>query len=384
MMKKMKNINRTKFLIISNSIDSLINLRLDLIKTLIGKGVTVHAACPISEELGKVELLCALGVRVHDVDMSRASINPLKDVLLFINLFKLIRRIRPDKVLSYTVKPIVWGSIAASWSGVSQIFVLVAGVGYTIAETDPKSLRRRLVHKVSKCLHRHAIKHCTHIFFQNPDDKHCFEELSLLRETQSSSVVKGSGINLKHFQQVRLPSNPIFLFIGRFLVDKGIREFLTAASIVNKKHSCCRFLLVGYIDDNPESITQQELEAWLSSTQISYLGKLSDVREAISQASVLVLPSYREGTPRSVLEAMAMGRAIITTDAPGCRETVKNKYNGLLIRPRSVDDLVDAMEYLIQNPGEVSKMGSMSLTRARIEFDVDKVNNHMISAMKII
>lgn len=203
-------------------------------------------------------------------------------------------------------------------------------------------------------------------------------------------VVNGSGVNVADFNVLPLPVTVdqkvkiSFLLIARLLVDKGIREYAEAAKIIKHKYPYVEFNLVGWIDENPSAIDQQELDQWVASNTLNYWGKLSDVRPAIAESSVYVLPSYREGTPRTVLEAMAMGRAIITTDAPGCRETVINGDNGFLVEVKSVESLVKAMEKLILQPELITQMGIRSREIALHKYDVHQVNAHMMQEMGLI
>lgn len=227
------------------------------------------------------------------------------------------------------------------------------------------------------------------VFFQNPDDQMLFKKMGILKDSVSSFVVNGSGVNVFEYAVKPFPTNnnlptPKFLLIARLLGDKGIREYAQAAKIIKNKHPQIQFDLVGWIDDNPNAIRQDELDGWISEGLFHYWGKLSDVKPAIAASSIYVLPSYREGTPRTVLEAMAMGRPIITTNAPGCRETVIDGYNGYLIPIKSVSELANAMEKFILNPELIYKMGAASRKFAEEKFDVNAVNQTMLSEMGIL
>lgn len=199
-----------------------------------------------------------------------------------------------------------------------------------------------------------------------------------------SCVVNGSGVDVDEYTTMPLPKQPRFLLIGRLLGDKGVREYALAAAKVKAHYPNAHFLLVGWIDDNPDAISQKELDSWIESGTLEFLGKLGDVRPAIADCRVYVLPSYREGTPRTVLEAMAMGRAIITTDAPGCRETVVEGENGYLVPVRDSEALANAMLHCIENPDDVSAMGTVSRQIAVNKYDVHKVNQVMLKEMGIL
>lgn len=225
--------------------------------------------------------------------------------------------------------------------------------------------------------------------FQNPDDEVLFRKMAILKPSTASKVVNGSGVNVSEyavapFPVVDLAPCPRFLLIARLLVDKGIREYAQAAAIIKAKYPQAQFDLVGWIDDNPNAIQQHELDDWISSGLFNFWGKLGDVKPVIAACAIYVLPSYREGTPRTVLEAMAMGRPIITTDAPGCRETVVDGLNGYLVPVKAVDELAQAMEKFIVNPALITQMGAASRQLAEEKFDVNAVNQVMLREMGIL
>jgi glycosyltransferase involved in cell wall biosynthesis len=222
------------------------------------------------------------------------------------------------------------------------------------------------------------------VFFQNRDDEHLLADLGVLSKETPAVVINGSGVDLSYYDVATLPAGqPTFLMICRLLGDKGVREYAAAASILRERQSPVCFRLVGWIDQNPDSIAPSELDEWVQDDDVEYLGYLDDVRPAIANSSVYVLPSYREGTPRTVLEAMAMGRPIITTDAPGCRETVIDGENGFLVPVKSVDALVEAMQRFIDNPELAIEMGRRSREIAEEKYDVHKVNAVMLREMGI-
>jgi len=208
--------------------------------------------------------------------------------------------------------------------------------------------------------------------------------LGITTSVAQTRIVNGSGINTSQYPVVDLPDKPAFLLIARLLGDKGVREYAKAAKLVKQKYPAVCFDLVGWIDENPDAIRKQELDEWIAAGIINFKGKLTDVRPAIAASSVYVLPSYREGTPRTVLEAMAMGRAIITTDAPGCRETVQEGVNGKLVEVKSIVELADAMIELIENPELIKQYGKNSRLIAEEKYDVHKVNSFMLKEMGLI
>lgn len=325
-------------------------------------------------------MLEAKSVRLHDIPLRRTGMNPVSDIGLVVALYRLMRKLRPNKVLSYTIKPVIYGTLAAWLAKVPRRFALVTGLGYAFTGD-----RRGIVKRIITLLYRFALGCASKVFFQNPDDERHFREVGILLASVPSVVVNGSGVDVDAyaFKVVADDAPPVFLMIGRLLGDKGVREYAKAARVVKSTHPSARFLLVGWIDSNPDAIAQAELDDWIGSGTIDFLGKLEDVRHVIGEASVYVLPSYREGTPRTVLEAMAMGRPIITTDAPGCRETVVEGDNGFLVPVRSVEALAAAMARFIEDPTLAGRMGRRSRRIAEDKYDVHKVNAVMLREMGI-
>lgn len=372
------------FLLIAGFPDSLLHFRGPLLTALLARGLTVHVAAPdLPTGSYMRQQLEARGMQVHEIPLRRTGMNPLADLATLLHLWRLMRRISPDHVLGYTIKPVIYGSIAARLAGVPQRFALITGLGYAfqgqVADGESRGLLRALVQR----LYGLALRSTHKVFFQNPDDQALFHFLKILRPSMASCVVNGSGVDVNEYAMVPLPDAPRFLLIARLLGDKGVREYVEAARQVRALHPEAMFSLVGWIDENPDAIRQQELDTWVSEGVVEYLGRLKDVREAIAGCSVYVLPSYREGTPRTVLEAMAMGRAIITTDAPGCRETVVDGDNGFLVRVKAVDELAAAMLRFVESPDLAARMGLRARQVAEDKYDVHRVNAVMLSEMGI-
>jgi glycosyltransferase involved in cell wall biosynthesis len=373
-----------KILLIAGFAESLINFRGPLINAMQGKGLDVHVAAPDLTENSPICLqLKAMGLFVHDVPMLRTGTNPVADMRTLWMLWCLLHQIAPSIILSYTIKPVIYGTLAAWLARVPQRFALITGLGYAFRSEGSYLLR--FVQK----LYQFALSRASLVFFQNPDDLALFRERGILSKFSPVCLVNGSGVDLNHFPVSPLHSYTFageglrFLLIGRLLGAKGVREFVQAAYLIKKTHPNVQFTLVGWIDEGPDSISKTELDAWIKDGSINFLGQLSDVRPAIEDCSVYVLPSYREGTPRSVLEAMSMGRPIITTDAPGCRETVIDGENGFLVPVKNVDALIGAMRKFIDDPGLIARMGARSRQIAEEKYDVHKVNTVMLKAMGI-
>jgi glycosyltransferase involved in cell wall biosynthesis len=275
-------------------------------------------------------------------------------------------------MIAYTAKPVIWGMIAARLSTVPVRVALITGLGFAFTDRDHSGLSRGLA-RVVRWLYWFSLRFATTVIFQNPDDKAEFVRLRVITPAQKLCVVDGSGVDTEWFRPAPLPGAATFLLIARLLADKGVREYAEAARVVRMQHPSARFRLVGWFDENPSAISRAEVEAWVARGDIEYVGALEDVRPAIAAAAVYVLPSYREGTPRTVLEAMAMARPIITTDTPGCRETVRCGVNGFLVPPRNVPALAEAMLRFITDPSLAARMGAQSRAIAEQRYDARRV-----------
>lgn len=378
------------FLIVASYPDSLTNFRGPLIKALINAGCTVHAAAPgLSPDSAHAAALTAMGVEIHDIPLQRTGTNPVSDLKSLLALVSLMRRLQAEAVLGYTIKPVIYGALAASLAGVPRRFALVTGLGYAFQEeSSPGISLRTTIRSLVRKLYTLSLKQAHVVFFQNPDDQELFRQQGILSASTRSVVVNGSGVDIHQYAVSAIPAGGVgpgttFLLIARLLGDKGVREYVEAARRMKARYPGTVFRLVGWIDENPDTIREQELNAWMAEGVVEYLGRLSDVRPAIADCAVYVLPSYREGTPRTVLEAMAMGRPIITTDAPGCRETVVDGHNGLLVPVKAVDELVAAMEKFVLSPELVERMGKRSREIAEAKYDVNAVNAVMLREMGI-
>lgn len=372
-----------RFLVIASFADSLVGFRGPLIKALQAKGFQVHVAAPsLGVDSPLRAVLEAQGLIVHDIALQRTGLNPFADLKSVWKIYAVMRSTRSDYMLAYTIKPVIYGSLAACMARVPHRYALITGLGY--AYSGESTGLRGFIQWITRQLYRVALSKVHKVFFQNPDDSALFRHFRLLPDSVPDVVVNGSGVDVSTFSVKSFPlPNINFLLIGRLLGGKGVREYAQAAAIVKNRHSSARFSLVGWIDEGPDAISQFELDAWVASGTLSYLGRLTDVRPALENCSVYVLPSYREGTPRTVLEAMAMGRAIITTDAPGCRETVVDGDNGYLVPVKSVDQLAAAMLRFIEAPELAARMGIRSRQIAEKKYDVNQVNASMLLEMGI-
>lgn len=374
-----------KFLIIAGAPGSLIHFRGHLITDLIDQGLTVHAASPrLTPDSAIHTQLIALGAHPHEIHLKRTGINPIEDLRTLFELLRLVRRIKPDVVLGYTIKPVIFGTLAAAMGGCPRRYALITGLGYSFLD-NKENRRQQVVSRIVTRLYRRSLGYAHKVFFQNPDDQTLFRQLGVLNGATPSVVVNGSGVDLVHYAPRHYPRRVSFVLVARLLIDKGIREYAEAAYRLKERYPDAEFQLVGALDSNPRSITLQELAQWGKDGVITYLGRLTDVRQALENASVFVLPSYyREGVPRTILEALSMGRPVITTDTPGCRETVVEGQNGYLVPPRDVDRLTEAMQRFLETPELAESMGERAREVAVDKYDVRKVNAIMLKEMGIL
>lgn len=371
-----------KIAVVGGYAPSLINFRGPLLKRLVALGHEVHALAPahIPDMAPQIE---ALGVEYSMYPLIRRGLNPIADLGSILHLKQALVRIKPDIVLSYTFKPVVYASMAArmAWIGdKKRVYALVTGLGYAFTET--KGLKRRLLFNLAKGMYKSGLSHCNGVIFQNPDDRAFFEKLGVIAPRNDVTVVAGSGIDLEHFAVAPLPDKPAFLCLSRLLKTKGVREYAEAALRLKAKYPEIPFRLIGPREEGADTIPPEEIERWQEGG-LEILDAVDDARPEIAMASTYVLPSYREGTPRSVLEAMSMGRAVVTTDVPGCRETVVDGKNGFLTPFKDVDGVAEAMEKFITDPTLATTMGAASRQLAEEKFDVDKVNDDILSFMEL-
>jgi glycosyltransferase involved in cell wall biosynthesis len=363
-----------KVLIVGSFAPSLTRFRGPLISAIVESGHSVVACAPeIDEETAQA--IRTLGAEPRQIDIRNVSLNPLGLVRSLGSIRAMFRKERPDVVIAYTIKPVILAALAGRAEGVRTIVALITGAGYAFTGgLEPKRLVSRAA---ATLLYRIALARSDVIIFQNADDERLFRRLHLVSHRRETRIVNGSGVDLEHFTLAAVPRRTAFLMIARLLKDKGVREFAEAAKRLKAAHPEVPITLVGPFDPSPDSLSRHELDEMIR-CGIEYAGPVNDVRPAIAACSVYVLPSYREGTPRSVLEAMSMGRAIITTDAPGCRETVRDGDNGFLVRPRDSNSLFDAMMRFVADPALAAKMGRESRKLAEAKYDVRQVNANLL------
>jgi glycosyltransferase involved in cell wall biosynthesis len=353
---------------------NLINFRSNLITRLQREGFDVVALSPSDEH---VDELTALGVRHIPVDIDSKSLSPIHDLKLAAQYWRILRQVRPVAFLGWTIKPNVYGSLAAHALSI-PVINNISGLGTAFIKIN---LLTRLVQR----LYRTALTRSATVFFQNHHDRDLFVAQRLVRP-ESTALLPGSGIDLEQFAPAAPPraSAPfVFLLVARMLRDKGVVEFVDAARIVRKHRPDVEFHLIGFLDvANHTAILREEVEAWEREGVVRYLGSAADVRPALASAAVVVLPSYREGMPRSLLEAAAMAKPLIATDVPGCTEIAREGENALLCAVRDADALATAMlEMLAMEPAARLRMGQRSREIAEQEFDVSIIEAHYLDAI---
>jgi glycosyltransferase involved in cell wall biosynthesis len=369
--------------------DLVVKLRGSLMGALRAAGheVVVCVPAPSAEARPGVESgLRQLGARLVEAPLDRTGTNPLAELAARNFYAEFMRRERPDAVLAYNPKPVFYAVPAARRAGVPRIAAMITGLGYAFTSGD---LRAKLLSLVAMRLYRRALPLATAVVFQNNDDRTRFEHLGLLGAVRDVHVIPGSGVDIAHFQHTAITEAPArvdFLYLGRYLRDKGIVDFVEAARALRalrEDGARLGFHIAGFVDENPSSVTAAEVRAWVAAGIVEDLGRLEDPRPALSACSVMVLPSHGEGMPMAVLEAMATGRPVVTTDVAGCRETIVDGESGILVPPGAPAALAVAMEQFLEDPGLVVNMGIAARQRAAAEFDSRAVNARLLSALGI-
>lgn len=373
-----------KILIACDSSKSLIDFRGKLIEEM-AKMHKVSVFSPTITRQDVREKLKSLNVTVYENHLDGSNVSMLSDLRYIVQLFKLLWKLRPDVFFPYTFKPIIYGTILAELCGVQCIAPMLTGLGYNFT---PKR-KKTLVNRVTAKLLRLSLRANAHlrIIFQNRDDYMTLLKEKILKGKHKVFIVNGSGVDLDHYKYTPADTDDhTFLMISRLINAKGVLEYYKAAQILKARYPWVKFRLIGSYDKNIDSISKQLYDEIKYGNIIQFNGEVEDVRPFIKASSVVVLPSYYgEGIPRSLLEAMAMGRAIITCNSVGCKETVNidDKPNGFLVPVQNVEELVARMEYFITNPASVSTYGLNSLALANKRFNVHLINKQMMKIMQL-
>jgi glycosyltransferase involved in cell wall biosynthesis len=371
----MKSILPQKIAIVANTTWNIYNFRLNIIRKLISEGHEVIVMSPVDKFITYTETIPEV-THIPIRHLHRDSVNPFNDLRLVFELLHLYRKHRPDLILHYTVKPNIYGGFAASLLGIRSIAV-ITGLGYSLMHEGWINVITRMLYKLALPSHRKVI-------FENGDDKILFEKEGLVSGSKSLAI-KGCGVDTSFFSpngDGRAPDMVTFTFIGRLLYDKGVKEFIEAARIVKEKNKHVQFWLVGDLDkENPSSVRNDDLVKWMRDPSIYYHGATENIRKFIEKSDCVVLPSYREGMPRVIMEAMAMERPVITTDTAGCRETVDANVNGYLVPIKNPAALAKAMnDFIVLDDMSRMNMGKAGRQKVLKEFD-DRIIADQLYAM---
>lgn len=370
--------------VIANDAFSLVNFRGPLIAEMASRGVRVIAMAPhFTPELR--ERVCQLGAQSREIPLDRIRLAPLRDLVGAIRLAQILRKENVTDTFSYFLKPILIGNIAAFLAGVPRRTSLVAGLGYVFTDVGPgkASLRKRVLRRCIELALGLAFSLSRQVFLQNEADRAYFVDRKLLA-ARKAVLVAGTGVDIDHYHFAPLPQGKFrALFVGRLLREKGVRELIAAARILRDEGADCTIALAGGIDSNPGALAEKEIRQSVDDGLCEWLGNLSNLRPELERSHVFVLPSYREGKPRSTQEALAMGRPVITTDTVGCRETVDPGVNGWLVPVGDAPALARAIADSMTDYGRLVAMGKESRRLAEERFDVTAINDAMLERMEI-
>jgi glycosyltransferase involved in cell wall biosynthesis len=371
---------RQRFGIIGNNAFSVVNFRLPLMCEIVRQGHQVFALAPDFDD-DKRRTLRDEGITPVDIFLSRTGLNPVRDIRDMMALRARLGALKLDVALSFAIKPVIYGTLAAKLAGIPRRYALIAGLGYAFG--DAQTLGRKALEQAARALYRLALSQADRVFMQNPDD---VEDFVRMRIVPADKIVRvnGTGVDLVAWTKLPPIEDPLtFILVARLLREKGVEDFVAAARLIRQTAPTTRFVILGGLDSNPNSLSHAHVSNWVDEGIVEWPGHV-DVLPYLRQSSVFVLPSYyREGVPKSILEALASGRPVITTDMPGCRETVVPGENGWLVRPRDPTGLAVAMQRFIDRPEFVTTMGERSRQLAEERFDIRDVNARMIAAMEL-
>lgn len=341
----------------------------DLLCAFVERGMRVTVVAPGD---AYCEPLQAAGIRCVDLRVAQHSMNPVKEARTILQLGRILRRERPDVLFNFSIKPVIYGSLVGRMIGLHRVHSMITGLGYVFIEGG---VAKRILRRMVVALYRSSLKENETVFFQNHHDKDCFIGCRIASERQCC-VLPGTGIGTDSFSPAPGRRGGVaFVMATRLIAEKGVREYAQAAGRLKSRYDSVRFLLAGAIDDSPSSVDARELDEWGADGSIEYAGALEDVRPLLHESDVLVLPSYyREGLPRSLIEAMACGLPVITTDWPGCRDCVDDGVSGFLVAPRDSRALEQAMLRFIEEPGLSERMGKAARSIVVEKYSVERVN----------
>ncbi len=367
-----------KVLVISPKNKTVYNFRGDLIKAMIANGHEVYVIGPTKDFMDEI---MGLGItRFIEVPFVKDNISITGDLKYCNQVTKAVKEVAPDVVFTYNIKPNIYGSIAAARAGVKHIFPLVAGLGRIFASD---SFKAKVIRFLVAFLYRYSFSKCEKVMFQNRDDLKKLVDLGYL-PMEKTEHVDGSGVNMERFAYTKLPQENMFLMVGRIIKEKGVFEYCKAARIVKQKYPDARFILLGGYDRSMGAIKPEDIQEYIQDGSIEFPGETKDVVPFVKQCRYFVLPTYYcEGLPRTILEAMSIGRPVITTDWPGCRDAVIDGENGILVEPKNEEQLAEKIIELIKNPALVEQMSQRAQERCKTTYDVNVVNKKMLGIMRL-
>lgn len=370
-----------RVLLLASLANSLIRFRGDFIKSLIKNGFDVYTAAPSYTEKHRQQI-ADLGATPIEFKLQRTGLNPLNDFKTILELKSILKNNKIDLVFPYTVKPVIYGSMAANMCNI-PVISLITGLGYAFSGLTTKA---KLLQLFNETLYKLSIRKNKVIVFQNKDDYQLLLNRKVISKKQKVDFVSGSGVNLDQFsfKEKKATNKVSFLLIARLIKEKGIDLYMEAAKRLKKKYPKAEFHLIGQLETSPTAIDEAQLNDYHQKNIIVYHGFQKNIEDHLHKRDIFVLPSYyREGLPRTNLEACACGNPIITTDSVGCREAVRDGVNGFLIEPQNLDALIKPMEFFITNPDKIREMGLNSRKFAEERFDVNIINNDLINLIKI-
>lgn len=365
-----------KILVVSPKNKTVFNFRGDLIKDMIAKGNEVYVTGPNKEY---IEDIMSLGVKEFiEIPLIKDNTSVTGDFAYLKKLKSAMKKVQPELVFAYTIKPVIYGSIAAKSCGIKKIYPMVTGLGRVYAS---ESLTTKAVRIITKVLYQTAFKACNKVIFQNPDDVKEFVSGNYLPQNKCV-VVNGSGVNMERFYRSDIPDKPVFLMVSRIIKEKGVLDFAKAARAVKKKVPDARFIILGGYDNSIGALKEEDIKEYIDDGSIELPGEVKDPVSFYSQSSVFVLPSYyREGLPRTILEGMSCGRPIITTDWTGCREPIEDGVNGCLVPIKNPKELAKKMYELAIDREKVLRMSNAAYKTCKEKYSVDIVNRQMRKVM---
>jgi glycosyltransferase involved in cell wall biosynthesis len=364
--------------LLGNTSRGLVNFWSVLVQSLRAAGCRVSVFAPEGDADADTAIR-AMGAALHHYPLDRKGLNPVRDMVTLAALCRLLRREKPDMLFCYTIKPVIYGCLAARFAGVRRRFATITGLGYMF-EAD--SAIKKALMGLAALLYRLALLGATAVFFQNREDKEVFEKAGIVSPAHRVELTRGTGVNVAHFAPAPLPPGPpVFLLVGRLLEAKGLYEYAEAARMLKKRHPGVRFQLLGPPEQGLGAVPLESVRDWEREGILEYLGQTKDVRPYLAAASVIVLPSWREGAPCSIMEGMSMGRPAVVTDTPGCREVVCSGINGYMTPLREPQALAEAMERFILHPEDITHMGAASRKIATEAFDAHKVAAQIMRVM---